>query len=264
MYDILRTYVNYYLDIQKVRISLNNRLDRVREAKHTSEPYLSDQLGFLIEYAGQLEEIEEKVGKNIASQLNGLPIWETFLKEVKGIGPIYAGQLICLIAGKKHTLECKEKQKQYFSKKERGEVKRANRFECDCPAMEIERFPMVSSLWKYAGMHVVDGKAPGRKRGQQANWNPKLKSLCWKIAKSFVMVGGDYRFRYNEFKQKETETSAGKLSKRHIDMRARRKTVKLFLAHVFDKWYRLKGLTPPEPYSIGVMKHEGYIPPPSQ
>jgi len=42
---------------------------------------------------------------------------------------------------------------------------------------------------------------------------------------------------------------------------ARRKTVKLFLSHLFDQWCRLKGLEPPKPYSIDILKHEGHIPP---
>lgn len=30
----------------------------------------------------------------------------------------------------------------------------------------------VSQLWAYCGMHVVNGAAPKRKRGEQANWDP--------------------------------------------------------------------------------------------
>lgn len=44
---------------------------------------------------------------------------------------------------------------------------------------DVERFPMVSSLWAYAGQSVVNGKAPKRAKGQTQTWNPKLKTALW-------------------------------------------------------------------------------------
>ena len=181
-----------------------------------------------------------------------------------------AAQLIHLITGKKHTEECNSKREAYFAKK-KPEEKRANkkqeekgakRYVCDCPIMDIERFHCVSALWKYAGMHVVDGKAPKMRRGQKVTWNPKLRSVCYNIGRSFVLNrSSPYRVHYDRFKEEERQKNP-ELSKGHIDARARRKTVKLFLSHLFDQWYRLKGLDPPNPYAIDIMKHKNYIPPP--
>lgn len=264
MYELLGVYVNYYWDIQKTRITLNNRiksLEKLEMKTVAEEQERISQMDKLLSFATQMENIEANVAKEITQAIKGIPIWEGWLKDIKGIGPLYAAQLVHLIVGKKHTPECLKRREKYFSKKKPGE-KRAKRFTCDCPSMEIDRFPTVSSLWKYAGLHVVGGKAPKRKRGQKVNWNPKLRSLCWKIAKSFLMAGGEYRFRYDEFKKQETEKNGGRLSKTHIDMRARRKTVKLFLAHLFSKWYERKGLSAPDPYPQSMLGHKGYIPPP--
>lgn len=38
----------------------------------------------------------------------------------------------------------------------------------------------VRSFWHYAGLHVVDGKLPRRRKGQQADWNPTLRTLALK------------------------------------------------------------------------------------
>lgn len=128
--------------------------------------------------------------------------------------------------------------------------------------MEIERFPKVSSLWRYAGFDVVNGKAPKPKRGQKITWNPQLKTVCWKIADSMVKHRKTYyRQFYDKFKEIEKQKHP-ELSNLHIHNRALRKIAKLFLAHVFAKWYELKGLKPPEPYPFAILGHEGYIPPP--
>lgn len=53
------------------------------------------------------------------------------------------------------------------------------------------------------------------------------------------------------------------LSPAHIDMRARRHTVKLFLSHLHECWYRTHyGTEPPKPFSISIQQHAHYLPPP--
>ena len=49
--------------------------------------------------------------------------------------------------------------------------------------------------------------------------------------------------------------------KGHLDARVRRKTVKLFLSHIWYKWRELEGLSTTEPYPMTEMggKHTGLI-----
>jgi hypothetical protein len=70
-----------------------------------------------------------------------------------------------------------------------------------------------------------------------------------------------YRKWYDEFKKQEIEKYP-ELAKFIIELRARRKVAKLFLAHVFQKWYELKGLKAPEPYPMSMLGHKGLIMPP--
>ena len=120
-------------------------------------------------------------------------------------------------------------------------------------------------------------------------WNADLKVLCWKAGKSFVMLRGSdndvYGKLYDQRKEYESKKNeagdyadqaaaaleaknygqdtdarkhyeAGHLPPAQIDARARRWTVKLFLAHVhhvmFEDHY---GKPPPRPY---VMSHLGH------
>lgn len=235
---------------------------------------------------GPLQELEKHSERQLKSSVNFHPLWGYWLKHIGGVGQKFTAQLIYLIKGKVHTEECQKKRDKYYSKKKPGET-RAKVFLCDCPVKDIERFHSVSALWKYAGLNTeryckdcdktvaeedvfcphcdsanLWGRAPKRRRGQRITWNPKLKMVCYNIGKSFVRVrSSQYRAYYDEYKAfynaKYPERSKG-----HRDAMARRKTVKLFLSHLFEMWYRLKGLTPPKPY---VIEHGGrvhYIPPP--
>lgn len=53
------------------------------------------------------------------------------------------------------------------------------------------------------------------------------------------------------------------LSPAHIDARARRYAVKLFLSHLHECWYRQAfGVEPPKPFAISIQGHAHYLPPP--
>ena len=42
----------------------------------------------------------------------------------------------------------------------------------------------------------------------------------------------------------------------HIQARAKRYAVKIFLSHLFDVWYKLeKGQEPPKPYALAILGH---------
>jgi len=120
-------------------------------------------------------------------------------------------------------------------------------------------------------------------------WNNGLKVLCWKLGKSFVMLRGsgndEYGYLYDQRKAYETGKNeagdyadqaaaalaeknyskdtdakkaylAGRLPLAQIDARARRWTVKLFLAHLHHVMYEDRyNEPPPKPY---VMSHLGH------
>ncbi len=171
-----------------------------------------------------------------------------------------------------------------------------------------ERYEHISSLWKHVGMHVVEGFAPKREKGKTLDFNPKLRTLVWKISDSFVKQRTPYyREVYDAEKTRlanigvfETDISnrikgdllgedIGKmkaearitaanfpkilklkkgetkikimLSKGHIEARARRKMVKLFLSHYWLMARKLKKLPISEPYVIEKLGHSHFTTP---
>jgi hypothetical protein len=144
----------------------------------------------------------------------------------------------------------------------------------------IGAFDTVSKYWAWWGLDVRDGHAPKRVKGENIDWNPKMRMLSWKIAKQFVMQGDRYRMIYDAEKLRLTAERMGengelfcphlaecqaKLKKRdkpackgHIDAMAKRKAVKLFLSHLYVKWRELEGLPTRPPYVIEKMGHTTY------
>lgn len=193
------------------------------------------------------ERFETEAKALMKGYIESHPIYWDFLKKIRGIGPVLSSNII------KSFGYC-------------------------------ERFDMVSALWKYCGLHVVDGKAPKRAKGEKIDWNPKLRTMCWKIADSFIKGNSPvYRQIYDSEKEKQFSlrfpkgelrkryNSRGKdgpykeddlqLSKGHVDNRARRKMVKIFLQHYWVVSREMAGLDTRPPYPIDKLGHRSYISP---
>jgi len=142
----------------------------------------------------------------------------------------------------------------------------------------IEAFDTASKYWAWWGLHVVDGGAAKRRRGENINWNPTMRTLAWKIGKQFVIQGRGYRQIYDNEKDRlnaqrlpvgacsRYEECKAKLKNRkepackgHIDAMARRKAVKLFIAHLYQTWRGLEGLPSRPPYVMEYMGHTGMV-----
>lgn len=134
-------------------------------------------------------------------------------------------------------------------------------------------------------------------KGEVRPHNAKLKTLCWKIGQSFVKVSNNDKDVYGKIYQirkayeqekneageyteqariklektkigKDTEAykwySIGKLPPAHIQQRAERYAVKIFLSHLFSVWYEIdRGVKPPKPFAIAILNHAHEIPIPN-
>jgi len=205
----------------------------------------------LQEVVDSLKRLEKKtLLKLIEEELEGVSVWR-WLRTLKGIGSAMAGGLVG-----------------WF----------------DDPA----KAPHPSSWWKYAGLHVENGKAPRREHGKRLSWNPRLRTHLWRVVMS--MIGrkkGKNEFYwewYERYRQEEIEkckrrgikivpssklpTKNGKkyepsgvISVGHVNARARRKVAKLFTSHLWRVWREMEGLPVHEPYAAK-LGHR-VIPPPN-
>lgn len=242
-----RFAVKTYYDVQHFRIENGNRIAALqREESQAPHEFLK----FM--YA-QAQVYEQQVRSGLTAFAHNLPEWP-WMEQVLGIGPIMAAGL------------------------------RAH--------IDIYKAPVVGHVWSFAGL------VPGQKweKGQKRPWNAELKKHCWLIGKSFIKVSkrDDSRAYYGhlyrakklvenarnerlefadqaEAKAKvvgrSTEAykfySQGKLPPAHIDARAQRYAVKMFLSHWHEVVYRLEfGVAPPAPYIIAHGGHVHHIAPP--
>jgi len=145
--------------------------------------------------------------------------------------------------------------------------------------IDIEKVTYVSSLWKWAGMHVVDGKSPQRKGGQKIEYNAQLRTMCWRLIRAFCLAQNKYYDWYikekSKYQRKFLEKGwkiipaselpkdkngkkyepEGIISEGHLDNMAKRKMIKMFLEHLFRVWREALGLPATKPY---VLEHGGH------
>lgn len=231
-YSYLRFLVDDMYAIQEHRIKSQNRCWALKEVLKMPEKD--------IEYYEQnvhqkINHLEKWLEKEILKELKSYAIYTNWLKNIKGIGPRLAGSIIAIIN-------------------------------------DITRFKTISALWSYAGLGVDEqGQAIKRKKGQNAEWNHRLKMTMWKIGESFVKTKGGYRELYDQSRKyydakfpKQIKIDGKiKYNKGHKYNMAKRWTVKIFLAHLFEKWYEIEGLKASKPYiMMKETQHNNYIFPP--
>ncbi len=118
--------------------------------------------------------------------------------------------------------------------------------------------------------------------GTLLDYNPTAKMLAFKVARQFIKQGDLYRKLYDDFKsvyeerddlKAEINAKKGKQAKGkkgavvettgrlHVDKMAMRKTVKVFLQHLWVQWRTLENLPVSNPYVIDRLGHTDYIKP---
>lgn len=244
----VRFLVDHYYGIQEYRKAAANQERALHES---GEPI--EILGWFSEQNRKLERYL-KVTLDLFASNHPIGSW---MMNIRGIGPVIASGLLAHI--------------------------------------DIHKAPTVGHIWAFGG--VVPGVV--WERGQRRPWNNDLKTLFWKIGDSFVKFSGGekptpYGYRYRAWKNlyiarnergdyadlaKETLATrnfskdtvsrkayeSGKLPDGRIDLRARRKAVKLFLSHLHDFWYRYEfNAPPPAPYVLEHLGHTHYFPRPDQ
>lgn len=191
---------------------------RISLSNAMSSKYISvEARETLINIAETIRRSEKVIVKYIEELLNEFDIYTEFLKKVKGIGPVISGKLI------------------FFIK-------------------DIERFPTVAKLWRYAGLGVDDdGKAERMRKGQKPRFNPRFKGLMYNVGVVLVRSKSKYKRIYD--KAKEYYQANRDWTKSHIHLAAMRKMEKLFLSHVWMVWRELEGLPVRDPYPVEYLGH---------
>lgn len=233
--------VKTMLAVEKIRVSTQVRNTHLQKRNQSDET--------CIELQKMLAEVETFVDKTIAEVIENHPAFPWF-SQVKGIGKENIAKVIGLV--------------------------------------DISKASYVSSLWKFAGFAVEDGKAPRAQRGKKLEFNRQLRTMCWRLISSLNRAKGSYyeyflkqkehytqRFLQNGFtiipaEQLPFKMERGKriryesdkvISLGHVNNMAKRKMIKLFLAHLWLVWREAEGLPTSKPYVQEYKGHEHIISP---
>ncbi len=173
---------------------------------------------------------EKQAEKYIAMQVEQHPLWQAFLKDVKGVGYLMAGVIIS--------------------------------------EFNITKAKYVSNLWAYAGLDVaLDGRGRGKysehlieveykakdgtvKKKKSITFNPFLKAkLLGVLAGSFLKSKSPYAQIYYDYKHRlENHPKHKDDTLGHRNNMAKRYMIKMFLKDLYPVWRGLEGLDVYPPY----------------
>jgi len=269
----LRTLSDMYTDIQAERVALENRL---RQGEFTDE-----FAEFARKRAEALRKDEERLKKLLEKNLKQSILWTEWLQHVKGVGPTLAGKLLSLIDFEKakHISSIWK----YFGlavvggriqKKVRGQATGFN--------------PEAKKLYYLLGESFVRTATRGGKGGyrklyekfkevelQKAEYTITVRDLLRDINKGVTTHYGTIieglstsgspligkALTTDVVKKLKGLPEGAKItlrrSNKHIDMRARRKTVKVFLGHVFTVYHWLANNIPVVHYAAKYLRDQG-------
>ncbi len=210
----------------------------VEQKKFTQKEY--EYLVKFLEISKNAQKFEDDYKVLMLKYVENEPVYNVFLCSIKGIGPVISARLI------KSFGYC-------------------------------ERYEHISSLWKHCGLHVVNGKAPKRAKGEKIEYSPELRSFVWNIGESFIKLNSPiYREFYDAAKKQYAEMvfREGELLEKygepykkedvhfkplHAHNRAKRKMEKLFLSHYWMVARETAGLPVSEPYVQEKLGHNHII-----
>lgn len=282
----LKTLIHSIYDVQHMRMIFEGRFRATNETMYGL-------------HAERLFELESQMKDDAEYQMKNYPISQWIIAQ-KGISYDMAAQFIGLVediskfknvsslwsyAGMGVIQVCDKCSKKYLPVNERPQyiLKTSMRL------MEQYKKKIVKegstdfnkkadAMLCHCENPVPKASAQRRIKGTLLDYNPTLKSLCWRFGKQFVMQGDYYRKLYDQFRAEyelredlvaEMNGKVGKKTKHgeskgtgHIHNMAQRKTVKIFLSHLWTTWRELDGLEVSKPWVISVGGHSDYIAPP--
>lgn len=243
-----RYLVDLYYQMQEDRKASDNQVRQLQK-EDNKEPH--ETLAF---FANNFRTLERNIKSVLQVYTESKPIGQWMLS-ICGIGPVISAGLMANI--------------------------------------DITKVQTAGQIQAFAGLDPTREWNKGEKRP----YNARLKTLCWKIGQCFIKVQNNeedvygkifairkaYEIERNEKGEladqakaklekynigKNTDAykwySQGKLPPAHINQRASRYAVKIFLSHLFSVWYEMEHKEkPPKPYAIAILNHAHEIPIPN-
>lgn len=175
--ELLKNSVRFFYDLQKLRIQSSNRASKKAEGAEVKLE--KEDKEFLNNTGNMLKELEKEALKEIKRHLNGIPIYENFLKNVRGVGPTMSGVLVSEI----DIHKC-ETPSQLWAWCGLATVRYCSVCNTIVPEIAHEdnvKCPKCSNISRF--YHKADRKI----KGQKCRFNPWLKSKVLRVlGESFI------------------------------------------------------------------------------
>jgi len=268
----LRVLADMYDDVQQERIAIENRL---RQGE-----FVDEFAEFARKRAEALRKDEEKCKRLLEKSLKQSILWTEWLQHVKGVGPTLAGKLLAMIdfSKAKHIGSIWK----YFGlaviggkiqKKVRGQATGFNPEAKRLYYLLSESFVRVAAKGGKGGYRKLYEKFKEAEI-QKAEYTITVRDLLRDINKGITTHYGtiieDVRSEptfvgkalTTDIVRKLKELPEGaeitlRRTNKHIDMRARRKTVKVFLGHTFIVYHWLANNIPVVHYAGQHLREKG-------
>jgi len=258
-------YLNYlirtYKSLTDMVASTKNRL----QSLPGDHPVKFDRILHGEEKEEGLETIKGRISRLIGKELPNWQVYDQWLKNIPGIGPVTAAELIMLYYYKyipvcKACVSVLEKQTgTYWCPECEESVKGQGNLDY---LLAEKDFPNISKWWAYMGRDIQDGAMRKRAKGTPSNWSAAGRKLGFMIGESFNKQKPDHLYKSILLSQKKKyEKSQPDISKGWRHNKAKNNTVKLFLAHFWTVARTLDGKEVTAPYSMTIMGHTGYVAP---
>jgi len=271
----LKLLVKMYYKVQRERVGMGQRITDFKKFYPEAEA----ELTALSDVFEASESIEKKILKKVKPMVKDFEIYSLWLKHVRGIAEILAAGLISGIKTASRFPNVSKLWHYCGYHVVAGEAPRRK------VGARVDWSPFLrTTCWKIGESFVRAGKyyrkayEAFKAEEEEKNKVPRLIP----VEKSAGKVPVDGRIRELAKKKDKTgrtvyvidEIVIRKLKRegigevdvlltpRHVHERAKRKTVKLFLAHLWIVWRELEGLEVPKPYVNAILGHSNYIKPP--
>ena len=260
-------YLNYlirtYKSLTNMMAATKNRL----QSLPGDHPVKFDKILHGEEKEEGLETIKGRISRLIGKELPYWDVYEEWLKNVPGIGPVMAAELIMLYYYK-YIPVCKDcvtvlekKDGTYWCSECEKSVKGEGNLDYQ---LGHKDFSNIGKWWAYMGRDIQDGAMRKRKKGECLNWSTAGRTLGFMIGESFNKQQPDHLYKavlLSEKAKYEKVPEDKRKTKGHRHNAARNNAVKLFLAHFWTVARTLDGKEVTEPYAMTIMRHTGYIKP---
>jgi len=259
--EYLNFLVRTYKSITDMIASTKNRL----QSLPGDHPMKYDRILHGEEKEDGLETIKGRTSRLILKELPNWPVWDLWLVNIPGIGPVIGAELIMLYYYK-YIPVCKDcvttlekKDGELWCSTCEKSVKGEGNLNY---VLQGKDFSNISKWWAYMGRDISNGAMRKRKKGEPSNWSAAGRKLGFMIGESFNKMKAEHLYKSVLLSEKaKYEKTQPEISKGWRHNKAKNNMVKLFLAHFWTVARVLDGKDVTEPYAMTIMGHTGYIKP---